>query len=612
VKLLIGELADLTTEKRRKKKLLRNNEYYDTQEMYDSLYELSGNDYKFSKLMQYITDDRNILLAYRNIKRNKGSTTKGTDEENIIDIAEKNPQQYLNMIKAQLKNYHPKSVRRVEIPKPNGKTRPLGIPCITDRLVQQCIKQVLEPICEAKFHKRSYGFRPNRSTKHAIARSMYLINMNYLHYVVDIDIKSFFDNVNHGKLLKQIWALGIQDKQLITIISKILKSEIQDIGKPTKGTPQGGILSPLLSNVVLNELDWWISSQWETHITKHQYKNDITKNRALKKSTLKEIYLVRYADDFKIFCRDYKSAQKIYNAVKLWLKERLHLDISTDKSKITNLRKNYTEFLGIKLKAEIKRNKYVCQSEMTKKAIEKCTTNIKKQISKIQKSPTPIEINKLNSIILGIHNYYKMATRININMTKVKFLVRKTLYNRLKLLCSSKGYKSETYKRLYGKYHFKTYSIRGITIFPIAGVTTSPPMSIKQKICNYTKEGRLLIHDNIETNHIILYMINNPIRNQTTEYNDNRISLYIGQKGKCAVTGMPLEIGSMECHHKKPKNLGGTDGYKNLIWLNGTIYKLIHATLQETIQKYLSLIKLDIKGSNLLNNLRKQVGNLTI
>ena len=128
----------------------------------------------------------------------------------------------------------------------------MPIPCWTTsiRICQQCIKQVLEPICEAKFYNYSYGFRPNRNTHHAIAKCYSLINRQSLHYVVDIDIKGFFDNVNHGKLIKQMWSLGIRDKNLICIISKMLKAEIQGIGIQTKGTPQGGILSPLLSNIV--------------------------------------------------------------------------------------------------------------------------------------------------------------------------------------------------------------------------------------------------------------------------------------------------------------------------------------------------------------------------
>lgn len=269
--------VDIT--KLKKKQALRNNEYYEIQEIFDDPYEKSLNGYKFKNLLNLITSERNILLAYRNIKNNKGSKTKGTNENTIIEVGESNSDKIISYVRNRLKSYKPQSVRRVEIPKLDGKTGPLGIPTIDDRLIQQCIKQILEPICEAKFHKHSYGFRPNRSTHHAIARTLFLINMSKFHYVVDIDIEGFFGNVNHGKLLKQIWALGIHDKKLICIISKLLKAEIDGIGIPTKGTPQGGILSPLLSNIVLNELDWWISGQWETFEMRYKYKVESTIRR---------------------------------------------------------------------------------------------------------------------------------------------------------------------------------------------------------------------------------------------------------------------------------------------------------------------------------------------
>jgi len=236
-------LKNPTQRKMLKKQKLRNNEYYDMQSVFDKLHEEACNNKAFNDLMPIISCEDNILLAYRNIKNNRGSTTKGTDRRTITHYKGWNNDKFVKYFQSKLSNYFPKSVRRVEIPKDYqpGKTRPLGIPCMDDRIIQQCILQVLEPICEAKFHKHSYGFRPNRATSHAIARTQYLMWNGNFHYVVDIDIKGFFDNVNHGKLLKQMWALGIQDKNLLCVIGKILKSEIQSIGKPDKGTPQGGL-----------------------------------------------------------------------------------------------------------------------------------------------------------------------------------------------------------------------------------------------------------------------------------------------------------------------------------------------------------------------------------
>lgn len=218
----------LTSEKQTiKHKGTRHAEYYDMVNVMDKLYEDSKNGRIFKNLMNIITSENNIKLAFRNIKKNSGSMTCGTDKLNIKNIEKWDDEKLVNTIRNKLEWYKPKPVKRVEIPKPDGKMRPLGIPTIIDRLIQQCILQVIEPICEAKFYNHSYGFRPNRSTEHAIARCYQLINLSKLHHVVDVDIKGFFDNVNHAKLRKQIWSLGIQDKRLLCIISEMLKAPIE-------------------------------------------------------------------------------------------------------------------------------------------------------------------------------------------------------------------------------------------------------------------------------------------------------------------------------------------------------------------------------------------------
>lgn len=250
---------------------------YGLQDLFDKLYEDSKKGKTFNKLFQHIIREDNILLAYRRIRTNRGCLTPGVDGKTIKDLDNMLPSEIVTKVQNKLNNYHPNAVKRIEIPKSNGKTRPLGIPTMIDRLCQQAILQILEPICEAKFNPHSYGFRPGYSAENAIADVQGRLQLGHCHYVVDVDIKGFFDNINHSKLKKQIWALGIRDKKVIKILSEILNAPIVlpdgTWTKPTKGTPQGGIISPLLANIVLNEFDWWIDSQWRSFPSKHNYDN---------------------------------------------------------------------------------------------------------------------------------------------------------------------------------------------------------------------------------------------------------------------------------------------------------------------------------------------------
>ena len=590
------------------------------QQHFDTLYARSVNGQNFYGLLDLMQSDENIRLAYRNIKRNTGSKTAGYDGLTIGDIKQLSVLEVVSTIQRMFEHYTPQAVRRVFIPKENGKTRPLGIPTIWDRLFQQCILQVLEPICEARFYKHSYGFRPNRSTHHAKARFETLINRACLYHCVDVDIKGFFDNVDHAKLLKQMWSLGIRDKALLSIISRLLKAEIIGEGFPTKGTPQGGILSPLLSNIVLNELDWWVSNQWESLDTKNSYQSHSGRYNALKQSKLKHCYIVRYADDFKILCRTRSQATKLYYAVKDFLQIRLRLEISDEKSKVVNLKKNSSEFLGFRLKAHPKKTSkrilYVARSHMTKKALGNAQIKLKQTVKAIQKHQSPENVYRFNMVIMGIQNYYSAASHITKDLNELGNRLNKALYNRLKEMRKEATFQdfTKSLQKRYKGYECKLYKIKEMVLVPIHAQRCKVNLNFSQSICNYTTEGRNKIHQNLRgiNKQTLAYVMKQFIPSRSIEYNDNRISRFIAQYGKCAVTGIELALNDWHCHHKTPYHLTKDDSYGNLMIVHESVHRLIHMRNQEKILVLLNVLKLNGKQLKKVNELREQCLNEAI
>lgn len=629
----------MATKKRALKKAkLRHAEYYDLQETQDRLYAESANGKVFQNLIAIITMPENIRMAYRNLKKNPGSHTPGTDGKTIKNIEKLSDEQLVKLIQGKFQWYRPQSVRRVEIPKDNGKTRPLGIPTITDRLVQQCVLQVLEPVCEAKFHDHSYGFRPNRSTENAIAQAYKNMQRSHLHYVVDIDIKGFFDNVNHGKLLKQLWTLGIRDKKLISIISAMLKAEVAGIGFPEKGTPQGGIISPLLSNVVLNELDWWLASQWEEFPASYPFNDNRNKNgspsrgnkfASLRRSGLKEITCVRYADDFKIFTSSYPNAVKLFHATKGWLKDRLGLEISPEKSKIVNLKESYSEFLGFKMKviprgkrknkANLGEPRYVVESHVREKSLDNIKSELERQIHAIEHSSNSkeclyAEISKYNSYVLGVHDYYSKATKVSADFRPTAFSVHKSLKARMqqRLKTAKQVRKNNNpvhitniIRERYGKSNQLRY-VNDIALAPIGYVRHTHPKQKAWITNSYTEDGRAIIHSKLNgvDMEMLHYLMRNPLPGESVEFNDNRLSLYSAQKGKCAITGEYMGLEDIICIRKVPKSAGGTDKYDNLILVCRKVAQILRLPNAEMFNAELEKLNLDAKRLKKLKTLR--------
>ncbi|WP_289142975.1 group II intron reverse transcriptase/maturase, partial [uncultured Brevibacillus sp.] len=357
----------------------------------DSLYSNSKENKPFYGLLELMTNEQTIISAIHNIKGNKGSKTVGVDDKDINYFLQMEKEDLLLVVRKAITRYEPLPVRRVYIPKKDGKLRPLGIPSMLDRIVQELARMVLDPICEAKFYKHSYGFRPYRGAEHALARMRDVVNKSGTYIAVEGDIKSFFDNINHNKLLEIMWSMGIKDKRYLSIIKKMLKAGYMDEGRllaTDEGSPQGGIISPLLANIYLNGLDWLIAKEYEYHPFTDRYKERKAAYQKMKKEGHEPTFFIRYADDWVILTKTRENAERLLLKVEKYLKCKLKLTLSREKTVITDLRKEPVRFLGYCLKVGQTRfskcapRLYPDMAKLTPKIRE-----IKREIKRLRHSP---------------------------------------------------------------------------------------------------------------------------------------------------------------------------------------------------------------------------------
>lgn len=271
-----------------------------------------------SSFMTQVLDRDNLIRALKQVQRNKGAP--GIDGMTVDDLSGYLKQHWGSLKAALLEeHYRPAAVRRVEIPKPDGSKRKLGIPTVIDRFIQQAIAQVLQHHWDKDFHDHSYGFRPKRSAHQAVKYAQQTIQSGYT-WIVDLDLKSFFDEVNHDRLMKRL-QLRITDKVLLRLINRYLKAGVQINDKKAisiKGVPQGGPLSPILSNIVLDELDWELEQR------QHKF--------------------ARYADDCIIFVKSDVAGERVMKSITHFIEASLRLKVNTQKSAVDRPR-NRT-FLG--------------------------------------------------------------------------------------------------------------------------------------------------------------------------------------------------------------------------------------------------------------------------
>ena len=360
-------------------------------------------EYRFTNLYSLMHWDYWINCAAQAVLARPGSSTAGIDGT-TRDRFKANYQEEIKKLVESLKDktYEPQPVRRRYIPKSPGKMRPLGIPVLRDRIVQEALRAILDPIYETDFRPCSYGFRKGRRTMDAIAVIMSLTGPHQrYYYVIEGDIKSYFDTVHHRKLLS-ILKRRIADKDIIDLIWKFLKAGVMEDGlfaRTETGVPQGGVISPLLANVYLNEFDKWAEKKWQLTPYEQQKR---------RKAGLGNYRLARYADDFVILSNDgIEGVKQAKQEVKDFLENELHLQLSEEKTLITHVNDGFN-FLGFHIQRGKPEGRWVVHLRPTDKAKERVKGKIKDLTSR---SWTWMDeynrMTTLNAIVKGWSEYYK-------------------------------------------------------------------------------------------------------------------------------------------------------------------------------------------------------------
>ena len=333
-------------------------------------------------ILDRILDSRNMNRAYHHVKRKKGSAgVDGMEVSELFKYLSENSERIIEEIRS--RTYTPHPVLRVEIEKEEGGKRLLGIPTVVDRVIQQAIQQILTPIFDKQFHENSYGFRPKKSAHQAIVKALEYFNEGYT-WIVDIDLERFFDTVNHDRLMNII-SRTIKDGDVISLIRKYLVSGVMVEGEyenTTLGTPQGGNISPLLSNVMLNELD--------------------------KELEARGLRFVRYADDCIILVKSEMSARRVMRTVTEFIEKKLGLIVNSTKSQIVTPTSTELKFLGFGFYYDRKAEKYRAKPH------DKSFAKLKRKLHELSRRSWGVSmeyrIKRINEVVRGWVNYFKIGS----------------------------------------------------------------------------------------------------------------------------------------------------------------------------------------------------------
>jgi len=492
----------------------------------------------------------NIRQAIKTVLSHEGSKTPGPDGINKDNIGNN----VIKEIKLRLRRYKKVSSKQVQIPKKSGKTRTLTVCNLYDRIAQQAVYQIIEPIVDTKMSKNSYGFRKGLQAKMAVAKVANVFHASKHNYTIELDFKSCFDNIPLEKAIGELAKLGVKDPKLLATIKHLMyiSREYKGIG-----LGQGTILGPILANCFLNKLDLWIEENMDLGVITHR-KRDFELHKENYTEWLKsrgrkpQGKYLRYADDTLIIVHSRNEQLAVSEAVSRFIEKELKIGINQEKSKLGY---NTVNFLGFTIKKNIREKEYIGLyiDEANEKEI--------KEVVKSHNFVSFEEVWRFKKWLVGILNYYDIAN----NIGSILRYITKRLLNRARKIGNLQREEGTT------KYTW-THKERSI-VLDIYEIRKNTKLSYKE----YIYESKWL-----NTRELL----------QVWEYSDSKLwhiyayPLFTKQRGKDPITGKDLKLGDIDIHHIKPRRQQGQNALDNLIMVSTATHKLIHNS-EETQSKKL-------------------------